>query len=109
MTIFMGTLYHIRNIENIRLHPLDYMTLLYDKLSGITHIIAEPAPEIIAALGSKSMRVDQIERELQKQYDLESFDESDDSFADIITARLEEFVMLGIVEKFDDAKKVKLT
>lgn len=104
----MGTFYHIRNIENIRLHPLDYMTLLYDKLSGITHIIAEPAPEIIEALGSQSMSVDQIERELQKQYDMEIYEDSDDSFADIITARLDEFVQLGLVEKFDDTQKVKL-
>ncbi len=105
----MGTIYYIKDNNNVRLHPLDYMTLLYDRLSGITHIVAEPAPQIIETLGSQALSVEQIERELQKQYDLKVFEDSDDSFADIITARLDEFIDLGIIDKCDEEQKVKLT
>jgi hypothetical protein len=31
--------------------PLDAMTLIYQRRSGITHIVAEPVPEILAAMG----------------------------------------------------------
>ena len=96
----MADSYKIRDVGNLILQHLDYMSLLYDRQSGITHIIAEPAPQIIEALGQDVMKAAQIEQILIKQYDVQMFeDESSDSFEDIIIARLDEFVDLGLAEK----------
>lgn len=96
----MAYRYKIRNMRNLSLQHLDYMALLYDRQSGITHIIAQPAPQIIEALGHNILEPTQIEKILNKQYDIQSFeDDNIDSFEDIIIARLDEFVDLGIAEK----------
>lgn len=92
--------YKIRDAGNLLLQHLDYMALLYDRRSGITHIIAQPAPQIIEALGHNILQPAQIEKILNKEYDIQSFeDDNIDSFEDIIIARLDEFVDLGIAEK----------
>lgn len=96
----MADRYKLRDMRNLSLQHLDYMALLYDRRSGITHIIAEPAPQIIEALGHNMLEPTQIEKILNKQYDIQSFeDDNIDSFEDIIIARLDEFVDLGIAEK----------
>lgn len=96
----MADRYKIRDVSNLILQHLDFMSLLYDKKSGITHIIAEPAPQIIEALGQDVMEPVQIEQILKKQYDIQVYeDESSDNFEDIIIARLDEFVDLGLAEK----------
>lgn len=99
--------YKIRDSKNLKFQALDYMSLLYDKLSGITHIIADPAPQIIEALGDVALSPQQIERLLKKQFDMQIGDDAENvdrhndenSFENIIAARLEEFVDLGIVER----------
>ncbi len=96
----MANRYKMRNVSNLILQHLDYMSLLYDRQSGITHIIAEPAPQIIEALGHDAMKPSQIERILKKQYDIQAFEDGNsDSFEEIIAARLDEFVALGLAEK----------
>lgn len=96
----MADSYKIRDASNLILQHLDYMSLLYDRQSGITHIIAEPAPQIIEALGHNVMKPLQVEQILKKEYDIQSFDDdSSDSFEDVIIARLDEFVDLGLAEK----------
>lgn len=92
--------YQIRDIDNIKVQSLDYMSLLYDRNSGITHIIAEPAPQIIEALGDKLLTAFQVEQYLKKIYDIESADEQNgECLEDIITARLDELVDLGLALK----------
>lgn len=91
--------YKIRDPRNFIFQDLDFMSLLYDRRSGITHIIADPAPQILGALRTDSLSPEQIEGILQDEYDLQSDNEVDENLVNIITARLEEFVGLGLVEK----------
>lgn len=96
----MTDCYQIRDIDNIKVQSLDYMSLLYDRNSGITHIIAEPAPQIIEALGNKALTPSQVEQYLQKTYDIKSDEDNDaETFEHIITARLDELVDMGLANK----------
>jgi len=96
----MSDSYKMRDAGNLIMQHLDYMSILYDRLSGITHVIAEPAPQIIEALGQDTLSPSQIEQVLKKQYDIQPFDGKEtENLEDIINARLEEFVELGLAEK----------
>lgn len=97
----MNDYYQMRYIDQIKLEHLDYMSLLYDKISGITHILAEPMPQIIEALGHKSLLSAQVAQYLQKNYDINSEPESEniESLEDIISARLDELVEMGLAVK----------
>ena len=37
------------------IEPLDSMTLIYQRRSGLTHIVAEPVPEILAAMAEDAL------------------------------------------------------
>ena len=39
----------------LRIVPLDALTLIYHRASGITHVVDSPVPEMIAALGSDTL------------------------------------------------------
>ncbi len=96
----MADSYQLRDADSIKVQPLDYMSLLFDKISGITHIIAEPSPQIIEAMSHEAMTSQQIEHYLLEHYELQSdFGDNRETFEDIIVARLEEFIDLGIVVK----------
>jgi PqqD family protein of HPr-rel-A system len=74
--------------------PLDAMTLIYQRRSGITHIVAEPVPEILAAMGENIVDAPLLAARLGAQFDLGDRIEA----KAIITARLEELAALGLVE-----------
>ena len=73
--------------------PLDAVTLVYHTRSGQTHIVLEPVPEILAAMGSAPLNADAIAARLAETFDL------DGSAAALIGARLEELAALGLVER----------
>lgn len=74
--------------------PLDAMTLIYQRRSGITHIVAEPVPEILAAMGEDALTADAVAQRLASRFDLDNADA-----AEIVAARLEELAQLGLVER----------
>ncbi len=74
--------------------PLDAMTLIYQRRSGITHIVAEPVPEILAAMGGDVVDAALLAARLAAQFDLGDGIEA----KAIITARLKELAALGLVE-----------
>ena len=39
--------YRAEPVDQLLVEPLDAMTLIYQRRSGITHIVAEPVPEIL--------------------------------------------------------------
>jgi PqqD family protein of HPr-rel-A system len=43
--------------EQLRIVPLDSLTAVCHRASGQTHVVAEPMPEILAALGGGAMDV----------------------------------------------------
>ena len=72
--------------------PLDSFTAIFHRASGITHLLAEPAPEILAALAGGDLTLDALLDRLGEGYDLADADR------DALAARLAELVAAGLVE-----------
>ncbi len=76
------------------IEPLDQMTLIYQRRSGITHIVTEPVPQMLSAMGDDVMTAEALLARLSADFDLQS----DDEALRAIAARLEELADLGLVE-----------
>lgn len=87
-------IYKAETAGRLLVEPLDAMTLIYQRRSGITHIVAEPVPEILAAMGEDALTADAVAQRLASEFELDSADA-----AEIVAARLEELAMLGLVER----------
>lgn len=79
--------------ETLRIVPLDALTLVYHRASGITHIVDTPVPEILETLAAESLGVDELLARLGETFDLVDAD------ADALTARLDELAAVGLVER----------
>jgi PqqD family protein of HPr-rel-A system len=88
------TYYRAEPVSERLIEPLDAMTLIYQRRSGITHIVAEPVPEILAAMGEDVVDATTVADRLAHEFDLEATDAEA-----IVAARLEELASLGLVEK----------
>ena len=75
--------------------PLDAMTLMYQRRSGITHMVAEPVPEILAAMGGEAVTAATLVAMLSDEFELGSGDDAET----VVTARLEELAELGLVHR----------
>ena len=85
--------YKAEPVGQLLIVPLDAMTVIYQRRSGITHIVAEPVPEILAAMGEDALGAADVAERLAAQFDFDSAD------AEVIVAsRLEELALLGLVE-----------
>ena len=73
--------------------PLDAFTAVYHRASGITHLLTEPAPQLLAALGEGGLSLDALLDRLGQDYDLT------DGTRDALAARLEELIKSGLVER----------
>lgn len=91
----MSQLYRAAVPDGLILHPLDSMTLIFQRASGITHIVADPVPAIMESMEAIAINAEEIAERLAATYDL---DEGIDT-ADIVRARLEELCSLGLVER----------
>ena len=78
--------------DMLLVEPLDVLTAVYHRASGQTHLLAEPAPEIMAALASEPMTSDALLAALREQYAMV------EAGAGALAARLEELVVAGLVE-----------
>ncbi|WP_339693486.1 HPr-rel-A system PqqD family peptide chaperone [uncultured Parasphingorhabdus sp.] len=76
-------------------HELDSMTLLYHRTSGITHMLADPAPAILEVMEGLSLTAAEIAAQLIARFDVES----DIDAENIVIARLEELSGLGLVAR----------
>lgn len=72
--------------------PLDSFTAVFHRASGITHLLTEPAPEILAALADGELTADALLARLGEGYDLADADRA------ALAARLDELVAAGLVE-----------
>jgi PqqD family protein of HPr-rel-A system len=77
------------------IEPLDVITLIYQRRSGITHLVAEPVPEILAAMGDEAIDSVTLLERLSAQFDL---GDAHDAIA-VVAARLEELADLGLVDR----------
>lgn len=73
--------------------PLDAFTAVYHRASGITHLLAEPAPQILTVLAEGASSLDALLARLGRDYDL------DDGTREALAARLDELVDAGLVER----------
>jgi len=73
---------------------LDGLTALFHRPSGMTHILAPPAPQILAALAGRSGDVAAIIDRIGARFDIDS----DDAQA-AIEARLAELEAAGLVRR----------
>ncbi len=77
----------------LRVVPLDDLTLVYHRASGITHLLAPPAPEILDALAAEQLTSAALLARLSDEFDL------GDADPQALLARLEELVAAGLVER----------
>ncbi len=87
--------YRAEPADQLRIEPLDTMTLIYHRQSGMTHIVAEPVPEILAAMGHDAVDAATVLARLSDTFDL---GDAAEAWA-VIAARLEELAELGLVER----------
>lgn len=90
-------LYRAEPADQRLIVPLDAMTLVYQRRSGITHMVAEPVPEILLAMGADAVDVSTLVARLSAEFDLGEAAEAEA----VIMARLEELAELGLVERID--------
>jgi PqqD family protein of HPr-rel-A system len=79
--------------------PLDMMTLIYQRRSGITHMVGEPVPQMLGAMGSDAVDAATLASRLAASFDLGG---QDDAVA-LIAERLEVLAELGLVERIRNA------
>ena len=93
----MSQQYKAANPDDLILHELDSMTLVYHRPSGITHIVADPVPAILEVLEGKTLSAEEVGNLLSSNFQVD--DETD--LENIVLARLEELCKLGLVERID--------
>jgi len=86
---------HYRSMPaaTLRVVPLDDLTLVYHRASGITHLLAPPAPEIMDALAATGLTSATLLARLSDEFDL------GDADPQVLLARLDELVAAGLVER----------
>lgn len=86
--------YKAEQADQFLIEPLDAMTLIYQRRSGITHIVAEPVPEILMVMGDEWLSAAGVATRLATMFEIDAPDATA-----IVTARLEELAQLGLLER----------
>lgn len=86
------TRYRAAHAATLRIEPLDALTLIYHRASGITHLVDSPVPELLDLL-AEPLTLDQALAALAERFDLLDPDR------DALAARIEELVASGLVER----------
>lgn len=87
-----GPLYAADPPETIRTEELDGLTAIFHRRSGLTHILAPPAPQILAALARGPAGPAEILARIAERFDL-----AGDDSEGAIAARLGELEAAGLV------------
>ena len=72
---------------------LEPFTAVYHRASGITHLLVEPAPQLLDVLGAAELSLAELRARLADRFDLP--DVTDEA----LIARLEELVEAGLVAR----------
>lgn len=78
--------------ETLIVRPLDSLVALYHRASGITHLVASPVPEMLAALATP-MTVDALLTRLAAEFELLDADRG------ALSGRLAELEAAGLVRR----------
>jgi PqqD family protein of HPr-rel-A system len=77
----------------LRIVPLDVLTLIYHRPSGITHVVDAPVPEILEVLAEAPLSAAALLARLADRFDLADADPA------ALAARLDELAAAGLVER----------
>jgi len=89
-----GPRYIADGVEQMCRIELDGLTALFHRPSGMTHILAPPAPQILEALAGRSGDADEIVVRIKVHFEIEAEDE-----AASVAARLAELEAAGLVRR----------
>ena len=89
-----GPLYIADTAEDVSIVELDGLVALFHRPSGMTHILAPPAPQILAALAGSAADPDELLRRIGERFDL-----ADEDSESAIAARLAELEAAGLVRR----------
>jgi PqqD family protein of HPr-rel-A system len=80
--------------EALRHVALESLTAVFHTPSGMTHLLAPPAPQILAALADRPGTVEDVLQRISESFDLQSEDA-----ASAMAARLAELEAAGLVRR----------
>lgn len=86
-------LYRAADPATLRIVPLDALTLIYHRASGITHIVDSPVPEILEVLAVEPLGAHDLLARLGEHFDLVDADPH------ALSVRLDELAAVGLVER----------
>jgi PqqD family protein of HPr-rel-A system len=89
------TLYRAEPADARIVEPLDMITLVYQRRSGITHLVGEPVPQILAVMGEGAVSAAMLVDRLSGEFDLGPRDAA----MTLIAERLDELAAIGLVER----------
>jgi PqqD family protein of HPr-rel-A system len=90
------TMYHAPDPADLsHAIDLDGFALIYHRPSGQTHLLAEPAPQILAALAQGPATPATILQRLAAVHGLESEDDAEA----VVAERLAELAAIGLIER----------
>ncbi|MCA1749543.1 MAG: HPr-rel-A system PqqD family peptide chaperone [Parasphingopyxis sp.] len=78
-----------------RLIALDGVALIFHRLSGQTHIVAPPAPEILDALGEGEADAETLLARLRRDHEIAD----EEGLSEALDARLAELEAAGLVRR----------
>ena len=85
--------YRAATPATLRIVPLDALTLVYHRPSGITHIVDAPVPEILETLDAEPLSAADLLALLGERFDLVDADPL------ALAVRLDELAAVGLVER----------
>jgi PqqD family protein of HPr-rel-A system len=85
--------YRAAPAATLRIEPLDSLTLIYHRASGITHVVDSPLPELVELLADRPLTLGETLTALAARHDLIDPDPA------ALSARLDELVAAGLVER----------
>ncbi|MDP8913875.1 MAG: HPr-rel-A system PqqD family peptide chaperone [Pseudomonadota bacterium] len=87
-----GPSYIADDQSQIRKVELDGLTALFHVPSGMTHIVAPPAPQILEALAGRPADLRELVRRLSRNFDVDGAESA-------LAARLDELEAAGLVSR----------
>ena len=87
-----GPSYIADDESQVRKVELDGLTALFHLPSGMTHLLAPPAPQILEALAGRPADLTELARRLSRNFDLDGGESA-------LAARLDELEAAGLVSR----------
>lgn len=91
-----GPRYRAAEAALLIVEPLDVFTAIYHRPSGITHLLNEPAPQILEALAGEPLDLGALLNRLAERFDLGDMAGEGEA---ALRARLDELEAAGLVDR----------